>query len=125
MKKIILSLIFLTVSLYSFGQSGSQALSGIFLRVQDTATYQSAASVKHTQGYRDIYFNDQATTKHWDVWNGSSYDHVFSFNSGSGVGSDPDLQDVLDEGATANTLNNIDIIAPVIRMEADGGEMGI
>lgn len=83
MKKILLSLILLTSALSSFGQAGSQALSGVFLRVNDTTTYQTQAATRHAQGYYDIYFNNQAVTPHWDVWNGSSYDHIFDFNSGT------------------------------------------
>lgn len=92
MKKLILSLIFLTSVIASFGQAGSQSLSGVFYRVQDTVTYQAQAATKHANGYRDIYFNDQATTKHFDIWNGSSYDHVFSFEpSGISVATNTEL----------------------------------
>lgn len=86
MKRLILSLPLLLLSILSFGQAGSQSLSGVFFRVQDTVTYQAAAATKHANGYKDIYWNEQSTTPHWDVWNGSSYDHIFGFNSG-GSGS--------------------------------------
>jgi len=86
MKKILISLLLIACGVSSFAQQGSQALSGVFYRVQDTVAYQSAAATRHAQNYHDIYWNEQATTKHWDVWNGSSYDHVFSFGSGGGGG---------------------------------------
>lgn len=86
MKQIFLIILFLLLYQLSFGQAGSVSNSGIFLRVNDTTAYQSAAAAKHALGYRDIYFNNQATTPHFDIWNGSSYDHVFSWGSGSGGG---------------------------------------
>lgn len=103
MKKI-LSIIFLLASFASYAQTST--FGGIGLRVNDTTTYQTNAAALHTAGYYDIYFNNQATNDHWDVWNGSSYDHIFSFNSGSGGGtwgsitgtlsSQTDLQSALD-----------------------------
>lgn len=103
MKKTILSLLFLISAFASFGQSGSQALSGVFLRVNDTTTYQAAAATRHSQGYHDIYFNNQATTPHFDIWNGSSYDHVFDFNGGGGSG-DVTYADLM----TSRTLTSAD-----------------
>ena len=58
---------------------GPNSFGGVALRVNDTTTYQTNAAAFHTAGYYDIYFNNQATNDHWDVWNGSSYDHIFSF----------------------------------------------
>jgi len=87
MKKLLLSLILVASFLASFAQSGSVSYSGVFTRVNDTTAYQSAAATKHSQGYADQYWNNQATTPHMDIWNGSSYDHVFDFNSGSGGSS--------------------------------------
>lgn len=84
MKKIILSLIFTVSVVASFAQSGAQQFSGVFYRVNDSTTYQTAAAAKHSAGYADIYFNNQATQPHFDVWNGSSYDHIFNFASGGG-----------------------------------------
>ncbi len=86
MKKLLLSLILVASFIASFAQSGSVAYSGVFTRVNDTTAYQAAAATKHAQGYADIYFNNQATTPHFDTWNGSSYDHIFNFASGSGGG---------------------------------------
>ncbi len=82
MKKIIFIIACLLVSIAAFSQSGSQAVSGIKYRVNDTTAYQAAVATAHSQGYADIYWNNQATTPHWDIWNGSSYDHVFDFNAG-------------------------------------------
>lgn len=81
MKKIL----FILLSLASFaGYAQTSTFGGIGLRVNDTTTYQANAAALHTAGYYDIYFNNQATNDHWDVWNGSSYDHIFSFGSGGG-----------------------------------------
>lgn len=76
MKKL-LTLLFSLVCIASYAQVNT--FGGIGLRVNDTTTYQTNASAYHTAGYYDIYFNNQATNNHWDVWNGSDYDHVFSF----------------------------------------------
>src|SRR6187549_1048381 len=86
MKKILLSLILVASFLASFAQSGSVSYSGVFTRVNDSTTYIAAAATKHAQGYADIFFNNQAVTPHFDTWNGSSYDHIFNFASGSGGG---------------------------------------
>lgn len=81
MKKLIL-LPLLLISIVGYSQMNT--FGGIGLRVNDTTTYQANAAAYHTAGYYDIYFNNQATNDHYDVWNGSSYDHIFSFaNSGS------------------------------------------
>lgn len=85
MKKIFLSLILVASVVASFAQSGSAAFSGVFSRVvTDTTAYTTAAAAKHGSDYADWFWNAQATVKHWDIWNGSSYDHVFNFASGGG-----------------------------------------
>lgn len=102
-KLLIIPFIFLSI----FGYSQMNTFGGIGLRVNDTTTYQTNAAAYHTAGYYDIYFNNQATNDHWDVWNGSSYDHIFSFSSavaasfiwGTGTGTlsdQTDLQTALD-----------------------------
>lgn len=83
MKKLLL-IPFLFFSLIGYSQMNT--FGGIGLRVNDTTTYQTNAAAYHTAGYYDIYFNNQATNDHWDVWNGSSYDHIFAFGSG-GIGT--------------------------------------
>ncbi len=104
MKKLLLSLLILA-SFSAFGQSGSMAVSGIKYRVNDTTTYLTAVAPAHAQGYADIFFNNQATTPHWDIWNGSSYDHVFDFNSGGG-GSGEFVYDIEVISGTTHTVND-------------------
>jgi len=87
MKKLFLITTLLLASIAGYSQINT--FGGIGLRVNDTTTYQTNAAAYHTAGYYDIYFNNQATNDHWDVWNGSSYDHIFQFNSGSGGGGTP------------------------------------
>jgi hypothetical protein len=82
MKKLLLFLLSV-VSITTYAQ-GPNSFGGVALRVNDTTTYQTNAAAFHTAGYYDIYFNNQATNDHWDVWNGSGYDHIFSFGSGGG-----------------------------------------
>lgn len=87
MKKL-LTLLFTIISVAVFAQSGSLKQSGYFTRVTDTTTYQSAAAVAHSQGYVDIYWNEQATTPHLDIWDGASaYRHVFEFGGAGGSGT--------------------------------------
>lgn len=88
MKKLLL-FVFCLWSLAAYAQVGSQSVSGIKFRVNDTTTYQAAAVSAHTAGYADIYWNNQATTKHFDAWNGSSYTHIFDFTGGSGIDGHP------------------------------------
>lgn len=85
MKKIFLGLL-LFVSIVSFAQTGSQSVSGIKYRVNDSTTYISAAASAHAQGYADIFWNNQANVPHFDIWNGSSYEHVFVFGGSGGGG---------------------------------------
>lgn len=118
MKKLFLLLSFIYLSLAALAQ-GPNSFGGVALRVNDTTTYQAAATAFHTAGYYDIYFNNQATTKHWDVWNGSSYDHVFDFNSGGSgssawggitgtLSNQTDLQAALDaKQAIANSSSSL------------------
>lgn len=81
MKKLLF-IPFLLLSIAGYSQMNT--FGGIGLRVNDTTTYQTNAADFHTAGYYDIYFNNQATNDHWDIWNGSSYDHIFAFGQGSG-----------------------------------------
>src|SRR5690348_12335464 len=93
MKKLLI-LLFTVVSFAALGQAGAVSYSGVFYRVNDTTAYQSAAASKHAQGYSDIYFNNQSASPHFDIWNGSSYTHVFDFNTGGGGGSVSDWGDI-------------------------------
>lgn len=104
MKKLLVLLLSI-LSIGAFGQAGSMAVSGIKYRVNDTTAYQSAVATAHAQGYADIYWNNQATTPHFDIWNGSSYDHVFDFNSGGGAGTGEFLYDVEIISGTTHTVN--------------------
>jgi hypothetical protein len=85
MKKLFLVSIFALSAIVVFSQAGSQAVSGIKYRVNDTTSYQSSAATAHAQGYSDIYYNNQAVRPHFDIWNGSSYTHVFDFTGGGGA----------------------------------------
>jgi len=85
MKKLFLLLTTLFASIAGYSQMNT--FGGIGLRVNDTTTYQTNAAAYHSAGYYDIYFNNQATNDHWDVWNGSSYDHIFAFGSSGGGGT--------------------------------------
>jgi hypothetical protein len=93
MKKIIAWLIIVSalfLSTYSvFAQTGSQAVSGIKYRVNDTTAYQAAVATAHAQGYADIYFNNQAVRPHWDIWSDElgAYQHIFDFTDGAGGGT--------------------------------------
>ena len=84
MKKLLL-LPLLLISIIGYSQMNT--FGGIGLRVNDTTTYQTNASAYHTAGYYDIYFNNQAVNDHFDVWNGSSYDHIFSFGPWASLGA--------------------------------------
>ncbi len=95
MKKLLLSLILVASFLVSFAQSGSVSYSGVFTRVNDSTAYITAAATKHAQGYADWFFNNQAVNPHFDIWNGSSYTHVFDFNTGSGGGGSGGTNNIL------------------------------
>lgn len=109
MKKLLIILSIIACSLTATAQVNT--FGGIGLRVNDTTTYQTNAAVYHTEGYYDIYFNNQATNDHWDVWNGSSYDHIFAFNAG-GVGG------VSAVTGTTNRITSSGGATPVIDISA-------
>lgn len=121
MKKLLIFL-FSVVSFAALGQAGAIQQSGIFLRVQDTTTYQTAAAAKHSAGYYDIYFNAQATTPHFDIWNGSGYTHVFDFNTGTGGGLTPpiDATDIADGSVTDTEFQYLDGVTSDIQPQIDG-----
>lgn len=120
MKKLLIFL-FSIVSFAALGQAGSIQQSGIFLRVNDTTAYQSAAAAKHAAGYYDIYFNNQATTPHFDIWNGSSYTHVFDFNTGGGGLTPPiDATDIADGSVTDTEFQYLDGVTSDIQTQIDG-----
>lgn len=112
MKKY-LSLIFILISAAALAQPGSLKQSGYFTRVQDSATYRTAATSAHSSGYSDIYWNDQATTPHYDIWNGASYDHVFGFNGGTS-GPLKWFEATGTNAYTADGPSNFDILENVI-----------
>lgn len=109
MKKLFILFSILACSLSAIAQVNT--FGGIGLRVNDTTTYQTNAAAYHTAGYYDIYFNNQATNDHFDVWNGSSYDHIFSFNAG-GVGG------VTSVSGTSNRITSTGGTTPVIDISA-------
>lgn len=104
MKKL-LSILFALISFSAFAQPGSLKISGVFVRVQDSAAYESAAATAHSQGYADIFYNEQSPTPHFKIWNGSSYTHVFDFNAGGG--GTPTLQQVITAGSVLTGNNAI------------------
>lgn len=112
--KTYLLILFTLISISAFAQPGSQKISGLFLRVLDSAAYQSAAASSHAAspaGYADIYWNAQATTPHYDIWNGSSYDHVFDFGGGGGG-------TVTSVSGTSNRITSTGGTTPVIDISA-------
>lgn len=85
--KTYLALLFSIISLSAFPQSQpAPKTGGVALRVNDSTSYISSQTTAHSQGYADIFWNNQASTPHYDIWNGSSYDHVFTFEGGGGGG---------------------------------------
>lgn len=101
MKKVLLFLFSIISVCAVFAQSQpAPKTGGVALRVNDSTSYISSQTAAHSQGYADIFWNNQASTPHYDIWNGSSYDHVFTF--GGGGSGTQDLQSVLDQGSSAN-----------------------
>lgn len=84
MKKILFVLLALASVISSFAQS---QFTGIVLYVADSATYRASTTIvnAHANGKADLYWNAQATTPHFDWWDGAAYQH--GFGSGSGGGS--------------------------------------
>lgn len=86
MKRLLLLILAIGCASMLFAQ-GPTSSTGIAFKVTDTTAYQAAAATAHSQGRADIYYNAQAVRKHFDIWNGSSYTHVFDFNAGGGGGA--------------------------------------
>ena len=73
MKKIF---IILTIFLASTSSYAQNIFGGIATRVNDTTTYQAKMVALHDLEYHDFYYNNEATTPHWDFWNGIEYEHI-------------------------------------------------
>jgi len=73
MKKLLF-IILTFASLSAFGQAGSLSQSVYRSRVNDSTTVNGS----HSAGYGDFFWNNQASTPGWRVWNGTSYDIGFS-----------------------------------------------
>lgn len=106
---------FILLSLAGYSQMNT--FGGIGLRVNDTTTYQTNAAAYHTAGYFDIYFNNQATNDHFDIWNGSSYDHVFTF-AGSGGGGHV----IEEEGTPLAQQTNLNFVGAGVTATDAGGK---
>lgn len=91
MKRLIFFLFTLLSFSVAFAQPGSLSQSVYRSRVNDSTAAIAANVSAIAAGYAPIFFNAQASTPHWDMWNGSGYDHVFDFNSGTGGGGDGSL----------------------------------
>lgn len=104
MKKLLIFL-FSILSIAAIAQPGSISQSVVRFRVNDSTAAISANVSPIAQGYSPMFWNNQATTPHWDVWNGSSYSHVFDFNGGSGI----DGSTALNSYPTSHTLDAGDV----------------
>lgn len=85
MKKILFVLLALASVISSFAQS---QFTGIVLYVADSATYRASTTIvnAHANGKADLYWNAQATTPHFDWWDGAAYQHGFGSGGGGGSG---------------------------------------
>lgn len=96
--KRILTLLLAVLSIAAHAQTTT--FGGIGLRVNDSTAYRASAAAAHAAGYADIYWNNQAATKHYDIWNGAAYVHVFNWNGSGGGGGGGSV----DWGAIGGTL---------------------
>lgn len=111
MKKL-LPILFTLISFAAFAQVLAPKSGGVALRVNDSTTYISSQASAHALGYADIFWNNQATTPHMDIWNGSTYVHVFDFNGGGAGGG------VSSVSGTSNRITSTGGATPVIDISA-------
>ncbi len=94
MKKNLLFLLFTIASFAAFGQSGSIAQTVYKSRVdgaaasRDTtdAVFTNAIATAIADGYGYMFWNQQATTPHWDFYTDAGVEHVFTFAGTGGSG---------------------------------------
>jgi hypothetical protein len=74
-------------SLAAFAQPGSLSQSVYKSRVNDTtaSTFTDAISSAVSAGYGYLFWNNQASTPHWDFYTDAGVNHIFEFSSGAGV----------------------------------------
>jgi hypothetical protein len=108
MKKFVFLIPFLFASLWGYSQNG---FSGVFLRVQDSATYVNSANTlaKHTAGYSDIWYST-VSGLHWK-WNGTIYELLGSGSGGGGT--------VTSVSGTLNRIESTGGATPVINISAN------
>lgn len=104
MKKLLI-FIFSILSIAAIAQPGSLSQSVVRFRVNDSTAAIAANVSPIAQGYSPMFWNNQAATPHWDIWNGTSYSHIFDFNGGSGI----DGSTALNSYAGSHTLDAGDV----------------
>lgn len=116
MKKLLLFLLPLLVSFSALAQINN--FGGVGYRVNDSTTYRASQAVtnSHAQGYTDIYYTTQAARKHWDVWNGSTYEHIFSFVAPSGG------HVIQDEGTPLTQRSTMNYVGAGVTVTDAGGK---
>jgi hypothetical protein len=87
MKKL-LTIFFLLLSIAATAQTGSLSQSVYKSRVNDTTSvaFTDALTAAVTAGYGYFFWNNQATTPHYDWYTDSGVQHIFSFGTGTGSG---------------------------------------
>lgn len=96
MKKLLLFVLCLW-SLAAYAQPGSIANTVYKSRVDGAASsrdttssvFLDAIAVAVADGWGYLYWNDQATNKHWDIYSSTGVQHVFDFNGGSSIDGKP------------------------------------
>lgn len=105
--KYLILILFSIISVAAIAQPGSATYGVYKSRVNDTTatSHTDAIAAAVAAGYGYFFWNNQATTPHYDWYTDSGVQHIFSFGSGGGGMTDADFVVRETPSGTVNSSN--------------------